>query len=193
MCVPGCWWEWGGPSPLSGWQGMLLGSCDLTLLCPDPQEHVRVFSTSLNSSKMPVKKHSQHMKLFKNKGKDETVSTHWPVPALLDPSRAHCWQELMERLLKVHGPKSTCVREQGNGSGSLQLGCLGGFWDVMWGWLGCKECGGTGKGDVSFGWGAVGWEMAQLQPAELSTAVIPEELGLVWDVRCGICQLDLSQ
>lgn len=35
-----------GPSPLSGWQGMFLGSCDLTLLCADPQEHLRVSSTS---------------------------------------------------------------------------------------------------------------------------------------------------
>ncbi|KAI1233697.1 hypothetical protein IHE44_0004138, partial [Lamprotornis superbus] len=62
----------GGPSPLSGWWGMLLGICDLTLLCADPQEHVGVSSTSLKSAKMPVRKHSQHMKLFKNKGKDET-------------------------------------------------------------------------------------------------------------------------
>lgn len=101
----------------------------------------------------------------------------------------------MERLLKVHGPKPPCVREQGHGSGYLQLGCLGGFWDVVWDWLGCKEWGGTGKGDVSFGCVAVGWgrEVAQPQPAELSTAVIPAELGLVWDVRCRICQLDLSQ
>lgn len=75
-----------GPSPLSGWQGMLLGSRDLTLLCADPQGHLRVSSTSLKSAKMPVRKHSQHVKLFKNKGKDETVSTHLPVPAFWTPA-----------------------------------------------------------------------------------------------------------
>lgn len=76
----------GGPSPLRGWQEMLLGTCDLTLLCADPQELLRVCSTSLNPAKMPVRKHSQHMKLFKNKGKDETVSTHLPVPAFWTPA-----------------------------------------------------------------------------------------------------------
>lgn len=76
----------GGPSPLSGWWGLLLGSCDLTLLCADPQEHMRVSSTSVSSAKMPVRKHTRHMKLFKNKGKDETVSTHLPVPAFWAPA-----------------------------------------------------------------------------------------------------------
>lgn len=89
------------------------------------------------------------------------------------------------------------VREQGNGSGYLQLGCLDGFWDVVWGWLGCRECGGTGKEDVSFGCVAVGWgrDRAQPQPAELSTALlfIPVEFGLLWDGRCRICQFDSSK
>lgn len=73
-------------------------------------------------------------------------------------------------------------------------------WDV-WGsfgmWCGAGWAVGSmvAQGDVSFGCVAVGWgrEMAQLQAAELSTAIIPVELGLVWDVRCRICQLDLSQ
>lgn len=75
----------------------------------------------------------------------------------------------MERLLKVHGPKRPCVREQGNGSGHFQLGCLGGFWDVVWDWLGCKEWAGTGKEDESFGCVAVGWGREMAQPNLLSS------------------------
>lgn len=96
---------------------------------------------------MPVRKHSQHTKMFKNKGKDETVSTPLPVPAF--------WTPL---LAGAHGgasqgpwPPIYLCEGMGNGSGCLQLRCLGGFWDVVWGWLGCNECGGTGKGDVSLG------------------------------------------